>query len=251
MLLFFVPGAKALNAQVISDHGLSHLAGKASHRETFRGPNGAGLIIGDNTIPADLLAFSPDSQTWSERWGLQSMVGHWHDHPPTPDSLARKDQLPGQAIKLLDGHFWLVPLLRQWRDIDEQITVENKLPRVMQQSTTSGRFVLGPVVPQYRRIWETSLDLAQQILTQVSSGDSAALEDDQVNQFVIDLLAINYRIDASIVSHLQLLTPELCGSIVSTALDLDSLRRSLKNLYSRRTSGGTNSESGATPPTAG
>lgn len=248
MLLYFVPEAKALTPQVIAAHGLQHLAGRASHRETFRGPRGSGLLVAENTVAAELLSYSATEQTWTERFGLDSLVGHWHAHPVTPLSVMREQTIDGPFVQLLDGQAWQIPLLRQWRPGDDVLVVDCKLPRVMEQSPSNGRFVLGSVIPRYRQLWEQSLEIAQQVLAQVSTSARAELDDDQVNQFVIDLLAVNYRVDASIVSHLQLLTPTHCGEIVCAALDLDTLRRSLKNLYSRRTSGGTNTGSGELPP---
>lgn len=249
MLLYFIPEAKALTPQVIADHCLAHLAGHTSQRETFRGPRGAGLLVSANTTPADLLAYDENKQTWSERFGLESLVGTWHDHPVRPESLLRDNPVAGQSIELIDGNKWIIPLLRQWRAGDDGMIVKCKLPCVMQQSPIDGRFVLGKVIPTYRQIWEQSLAIAEQILRQLSTDAKAEMEDADVDQFVIDLLAVNYRVDASIVSHLQLLTPELCGQIICAALDLDTLRHSLKNLYSRRLSGGMNTESGATLPT--
>lgn len=251
MLLYFLPEVKALTPEVLERHGLTHLDSRTS-RETYRGPGGqSGLLVGESTTPAELLSYHETQQTWSPRFGLDSLVGHWHQHPVTPAILARTNQIAGPSVTLLDGHAWQIPQLRQWRAGDDSLVVNSKLPCVMQQSPSNGRFILGAVVPQYRQLWESSLEIAQHLLSQLSAGTVAELDDDRVNHFVIDLLAVNYRIDASIVSHLQLLTPGHCGEIVCAALDLDTLRNSLKNLYSRRTSGGTNTGSGEPRQTAG
>lgn len=250
MLLYFLPGVQAVSKAALADHGLLELLGRTAERQTFAGPRGGGMLLADADIPAELLSYSADAQVWSERYGLDSLVGTWHDHPVSPSSLTRPQQIDGLELELLDGNRWLIPQLRQWRtgDADHQIITDCCLPRVMQQSAATGRFILGEVVPRYRQLWDRSLDIAQQIFGQLTSGESAQLDDDHVNQFVIDLLAINYHVDASTVSHLQLLTPDHCGQIVAAALDLATLRHSLKNLSRRRSSGGTNTESGATPP---
>lgn len=246
-LLYFIPGAKALSPPVIAAHGLAHLSTGVGHVETYRGPRGAGLLVSDNRTPAELLRYDPDQQDWSERFGLDSLVGTWHDHKVTPQHLQRETLIQGQSIELLDGQQWTVPILRQWRDGDDQLVFKCLLPSVMQQSPSNGRFILGAVIPQYRQLWESSLVIAQQILIQLSTSAPVELEDESINQFAIDLLAANYRLDASVVSHLQLLTLEHCSEIVCAALDLATLRHSLKNLYRRRTSGGTNTESGNQP----
>ncbi|QDV22933.1 hypothetical protein [Aureliella helgolandensis] len=250
MLLFFIPEAKAVSDQLLRDHGLDRiiLAGR-HHRETFRGPSGGqGLLIADARTPAGALEYLADKQTWSPRFGFSSLVGTFNDKPPTPRELLREKTLPGESIRMVDGHDWIVPLLRNWRP-GETLDFSATLPRVMRQSPETGSFVLGDVVPQYSAIWETSLDIANTLLAQLAKDGAAELNDAITMQFVCDLLAINYTVDASIVSHLQILTPELSGRIITSALDWDTLRAHLKKLLSRSTSGGTNSDSGATPPT--
>lgn len=248
-MLYFIPDAKAMSAGLLAEHGLDRLLIPSSHRETLRGPGGqAGLIVGDNTLPPDRLRYDEQKQTWSPRFGLTSLVGTHSDHPITPEKLARPQQLPGEEITLLDGRRWRVPLLRKWED-DEQLCFRTELPRVVQQSPETGRFILGEVVPQYRSLWQRSLAIGQYMMEQLQHSKSAELDDDEIHQFACDLLAVNYRVDASVLSHLRLLTPELLGAILRSALDWDTLRAHLKNRLSRLTSGGTNTESGETLPT--
>lgn len=247
MLLFFIPEAKTASNALLEQHGLKFLDGRTT-RHTLKGPSGPGLLVADKSIAAGKLSYC-ESQRWSPRYGVDSLVGTDPATPVTPQSLQRDNILTGESITLLDGQAWTIPLLREWR-LGDTLEVEGKLPRVMQQCPVTGRFVLGAVIPKYQSIWETSLAMANQILAQLQKTAEATLDDNQIHQFAIDLLAINYRLDASVVSHLQILTPELCGQIICAALDIETLRAHLKNLLSRRTSGGTNSKSGKQPPTA-
>lgn len=249
-MLYFVPNAKSLSANLRTEHGLDRLLAKAQSRETYQGPAGAGLLIAESSANADYVHFDAAKQTWSPRFGFTSLVGTWNDKPITPDSLKREQLIDGESIELLDGHPWQVPRLRQWRDEDALIQFDNKLPRVMQQSLESGRFILGAVIPRYRQLWDASLQIAESMFAQLAQRDCAELEDTMVEQFACELLAANYRVDASVISHLQLFTPEITGAVIRAGLDWDTLRAHLKNRLRRRASGGMSSESGATPPIA-
>lgn len=250
MLLFFVPGAKAMSAQLLQEHGLDFLDGKTVTRETFRGPRGAGLLIAHNSVAAEQLAYHADKQTWSTRFGKTSLVGTYNEGwPVTPESLARENQLPGPSVTLLDGNEWQIPRLREWR-LDDTIVAEHKLPRVISQSQTSGQFILGQVIPKYRDLWEQSLAIFQSLYHQITNTPGPALEDSNVMHFACSLLKVNYRLDVSIISHLQLVGEKELAAIIREALDIERLRNHLKNLLSRRTSGGTNSDTGETPPIA-
>lgn len=249
-MLFFVPNAKSMTAEIRKEHGLDRLLSSTQHRETTNGPDGSGILIADGTQHPDYMHYSPNLQTWSPRFGRTSMVGTWNEKPVTPAMLKREIQVEGDDLELLDGHRWKIPRLRKWLDEDEQCQFSPELPRVMQRSATTGRFVLGSVIPKYRDLWEQSLKIAQTMFSQLAQTESASLEDSEVEFFVCEVLAANYRVDADVISHLQLLTPEISGAIVRSALDWDTLRAHLKNRLRRRISGGTSSASGDPLPTA-
>lgn len=247
MLLYFVPKAKAVTPELLREHGFDRLLSQTrAHNECSSGPDGAGIIITDGD--KNRIVYDKTRQTWSRRFGKTSWVGHWNDTPATPEQLARKEQITGSSVTLVDGNVWMIPLLRQWRD-GEQLQYVNALPRITQQSPDTGQFLLTDVVPQYRELWERSLPMAESIFEQLTSGTEASIDDDQVYQYACDLLATNYRVDVSVISHLQLLTTTSIGEIIRHALDIETLRASLKNRLSRHLSGGTNSSTGDAPKT--
>jgi hypothetical protein len=252
-MLYFIPAAKSLTKELRAEHGLDSLIDQPQHRETYSGPGGqAGIIVSDRSnVSAERLAYSPDSQTWSPRFGFPSLVGSWTDQAVTPSQLARQNQIAGESLKLLDGHSWIVPKLRAWhmQDTVETLRYSDQLPRRMVQSPITGQFVLGDVIPHYQSIWQQSLEIATSMFAQLSGAESVELDDDEVIAFCIGLLAVNYRVDSSVISHLGLFTPELTGAIIRAGLDWETLRAHLKNVLSRRISGGTNTEFGATPAT--
>ena len=248
--LFFVPGAQAVTAELLKEHGLDHLLGSVEHRHTFSGPPGgvAGLLIANNDCPVERLCFDDAKQTWSKRFGLTSLVGTWNDAPTSPAELVREKLLAGSDVKLLDGEHWHVPVLRRYRE-EAVLQFKCELPRVMQQCTETGKWILGNVVPKYKELWDESIAIASTLFQQLQGSTTAELEWKQVFDFAVKLLAVNYRVDASVLSHLQNLHPDIAGDIVQAALDWPSMRAHLKNELSRLTPGGSTSESGATRPT--
>lgn len=233
-MLYFVPNAKAITPEIRKEHGLDRLLDKFQFRETFNGPDGSGLLIADASFAPDYMHYEGQKQSWTKRFGLSSWIGTWIDRPVDPSALARQQLLDGPRLVLLDGHEWQVPTLRRWTEADAAVTFNTELPRVMQRSQTTGRFVLGSVIPKYRELWESSLKIADSMFAQLAQSESAELDDVEVEQFVCQVLAANYRVDADVISHLQVLTPDLCGAIVRAALDWDTLRAHLKNRLSRR-----------------
>lgn len=245
-LLFFIPGAQAVTAELLQQHGLTELLPTSRQsRSTMDGVDGVpGLLLASDKTSLDRLVVDKSKQSWSPRFGCSSMVGHWNDDPPTLDDFRRDQQHDGIAVKLLDGAEWLVPVLREWR---EDLSWAPTLPRVMQQCAKTGQFLLGAVVPQHRELWETSLQIAHELLEQLRTADAGHIDYARLFNFAIDVLRVNYRVDASIVSHLCLLTPELGATIVRAALDWESFRNHLKNAPSRLPPAvGTDTKSGAT-----
>jgi hypothetical protein len=249
--LYFLPGINAMSSEHLVAHSLDRVLGQSyQSQQTFRGPGGqSGIMICDASVPPDRMLWVPDEQVWTPRFGFTSLVGTWKDAPPTAAELQREQVLPGCSLKLLDDSDWEIPILRAWRDGDNLLEYDIRLPRVMQQCAETGRWLVTAVVPQYRQLWDTSMKIAEALFDQLRGNDSAELEWQDVFDFAVALLQVNYRIDSSLLSHMQVLQPTLAAEIARRALDWDTLRAHLKNALSRRLSGGTNSESGPMPPT--
>lgn len=246
MLIYFAPHAQTLNDKVIADNGLTSLLKLGRrNRPTTRGPGDQpGLFILDAEHNADLVRYEPDNQTWSKRFGSASYVGTWnHLPPPDPASLLREDALPGVSVQLLDGQSWTIPLIREYCEGDK-LQSRTSLPRVLQQDQGSGRLVEGAVVPKYSQLWDRSLAVTQMIFDQITKGPGAEIDDAIAEQLVLDLLSTNYRIDASVVTHLQLLTQKYFADIIRAALDVATLEAAIKNLPCRSISDGNSTTAG-------
>lgn len=246
MLIYFVPHAQTLNDQVIASHGLAPLLKPGRrNRSTTRGPgNQPGLFILDDHYNADLVRYEPENQRWTKRYGFDSFVGTWNQLPPTnPTDLQRADALPGVPVTLLDGQVWTIPLVREYHT-DDALKARTPLPRILQQDPDNGRLVEGAVVPQYSTLWERSLAVTQMIFDQITKGTSAEIDDALAEQLVLDLLSTNYQVDASVVTHLQLLTQKYFADIIRAALDVATLEAAIKKLPRRSESNGITTTAG-------
>ncbi len=159
--IYFIPAANAMSQELLQQHGLDRLIGPSTTSvQTFSGPGGVtGMLVADASVPTEMVAYVADKQTWSPRFGYTSLVGTYNDHPPTEAELARDQQVGGTSVKLLDNTHWNVPILRAWREGDT-LEYDARLPRVMQQCRNTGTWLVTHVVPQYRELWELSLEIA-------------------------------------------------------------------------------------------
>ncbi len=240
-----------MSHDLLVQHGLDRLVGESyQSQQTFSGPGGvAGIIVASNDVPSDRVRFVDGEQTWSKRYGYRSLVGTWNDALPTVDELRRSTVITGSDVQLLDGGCWHVPVLRAWRDGDELLGYDIRLPRILEQCAETGAWLVTRVVPQYAQLWDASVNIAEKLFAQLRGQETASLELKDLFDFAVAVLQVNYRVDASILSHLKVLEPETAVQIVRHALDWPTMENNLKNAVSRLRSGGTNSASGVTPPT--
>jgi hypothetical protein len=243
-MLYFLPGAKALHPGLLAQHGLDSLLASPQSRETSQGPDGAGLLVCDQQYKSSYLRHDSHQQSWSRRYGYDSQVGTWHDQPPDPSALAKPDQIDGGHVRLLDGNQWLIPTLRRWQCDETNIEYRCMLPRVMRQSPDTGDYILDQVIPHYRELWDTACTIADELFAQLQESTTAHVPYDEFIAFAHRLLAVNYRVDPSVISHLGLLSQDIAETIIGIALDWDTLRDHLKKELGRRASGGTTSAAG-------
>lgn len=253
-MIYFIPNAKVVCRELLEIHGLQTLVTSAQSRETMRGPNdGPGLLVASGNLPADQMSFAPDRQTWKKRFGSDAWIGIDLDAPKQLHrDLLRDKQVRGQSIILSDGNAWLVPVLRSFdaNQLDGPFAYRVNLERVLEQDPETGRMVPGDVIPQYEDVWEQALEIGDCLLKQVTQGANAAtLDDELLEDFVANVLHINYRLHKPELSLLKLLTTETLVRVMQIAIDWDTLETNLKNRVSRLVSGGTNTESGETLPT--
>jgi hypothetical protein len=143
------------------------------------------------------LGWWPDSQTWKKVPGCGVWCGMSTADRPTPDALARSEQVTGVELTLDDGNRWLAPKARRWIEIDDRLLWDHNLPRRMTLSD-DGLWTPGAVKPRYERLWT----LATAYEAAASEAVSAASDEDGSVRFAFDgidtlaigALQVNYRV---------------------------------------------------------
>lgn len=248
-MIFFLPGVKALGPGMLAACGLEGtIIQRCQVRETLAGPEGGGMLISDERdCSIESFTFSSD-QIWIKRFDTNSWICASGIHKPTPEQLAREVQIPGVDVELIDGRKWRIPVLRQWKSDNDQLQFDPRLPRLISRSPQG--WMVGDVIPKYRSIWNLSLKVGQILFDQITgSANKAELDDTQLVDYAVEVLALNYRVDVHVVSAAELLSSEIAGLILRSSLDWDAMRAFLKNRLSRSDLSGTSTRSGETQPT--
>lgn len=253
-MLYFIPNGKALSTALLKQHGLDGLIASGQGRETMRGPtDGPGILIASGNVPMPHLTYDPAGQVWQRRFGSDAWVGYVKSDPPSSQTLQRDKTIRGESIILADGNAYCVPLLRSFdpNQLEGAFTYQINLDRVLEQDPETGRMVPGDVIPEYSEVWNQALQIGDCVLTQVTRGASGAatLEDGVLEDFVANVLAMNYRVHKPELSILKLLTVELSVQVMQMAIDWKTLQANLKNRLSRLRLSGSDTKSGATQPT--
>ncbi|EMI20535.1 hypothetical protein RMSM_02567 [Rhodopirellula maiorica SM1] len=251
--IYFLPGVKDVNAAILDQFRLGGLIDRPTKRETFRGPDDLQGMLCCQSGSVKTLRFDPN-QKWSKRFGTDAYVGIDPESPVTPESLQRPTQIAGQRLTLFDGQSYVIPQLRCFdvNQIDGPLLYSCNLDRMLTQDTETGRMVPGEVVPQYRDVWNDAIKIGDRILDQLTRGQSSAsLAEVDLHDFAIKVLGLNYRLEKPEVTAANLLTLELSSKILNIAIDTETMRANLGNRLRRRASGGSRTESGVTPQTAG
>ena len=225
---YFLPGRRSVTLDELLQLGLGHVfepETAAPPKTPFtpcgvtNGPGGQhGLIVS----PSDqYCGYYQQRQVWKREVGGDYWVGMWKDQPPTPDTLARANLIPGQWVRLGDGHAWLFPTARHWGEEDDRVVWECGLPSRLTRDD-SGRWVSGDVKPRYQELWR----LATELLEAIWAGTATQFA--ERDNLVIECLRCNYRVSAIEIDLLGVHDQQLRERAVEVLLDIDTLDTLLK-----------------------
>lgn len=211
--LYFIPDydGAMIEPGKLGDHGLGHLAGEVSSRRCVGPTEGSGLLV---CLKGDLLpAYDPESQDWQQvdgRW-----LGCRRGELPGPEDLVRADGIGGEPVPLEDGSLWLVPIARA--------TVNDvTLPKTMGVDA-DGEFTLAPI-SRYQAIADDAERVWQHYARQQGEDiGGEPLTQQDAFRIVVNALAQNYRVTASEVTVLQLITTHNLAAILDQLVDVPAL----------------------------
>jgi len=222
-MLYFVAGAKMLNAAQLAELDLGHALGeKIAQRETMKGPSGvAGVVATAEGPPADQIGYWPDRQRWTKMPGRDGRVwcGWFTDDPPGPADLARPEQIGGYPAELAGpdatAEKWLIPLGRI-------------CPTGSAFPTTIRLGPAGEIVHEPMERYSRLCALGDRLWDQVRAGNGMLDEGETIEEMTADeefqaacnILAVNYRVSPGEVSALGLLTTANINSVLKWFVDL-------------------------------
>ena len=223
--LYFVAGrSKPLERSELATLGLAHVVddGLPYNAELGRGPSDTrGMLVVNQPALGDWQpVYRPEEQAWRRRPGSSSedevWVGYYTAAPPTPATLSRLEQLPGELVRLADGRQWLVPRVRVvWGPERAESAVD--LPAYVDLDD-AGRPIRGAVLARYRRlaaICDGYWDAWYQAVTAALAAQAAsyAISYPTLAEDAAAVLGENYRVTLFESALLELFTTSRSGGL--------------------------------------
>lgn len=190
--VIFFPGSHPSSPELLKKHGMADLVAGYSAMNAASGPNKVpGLLY--HWVPRP--HYDADSTEWIDCGAY--FVGVHTEQKPTPSELQRARLFDGYAVRLCDGHEWIVP-------------AAVRLPRDMRLE--GGKWTRR-VKREFDDFWTKSERYFKQFVESVSNEEGVFSVDEDITQeqydsevmgYLIKALRLNYRITPELVSHLGL-----------------------------------------------
>jgi len=218
--LYFIPQG----ASPADRGGLSYALGKSlESRKCLAGPDkNAGTMLADPArVPADLVGYYPERQTWRQIPGSTCWVGFTNDKPPTPTDLARAEQLRGHMVTLSDGNEWLIPVARALRETEggEIINGGCVLP-TMVDVNASGEWVVGVVHPKHAKLWDAACAWLPALTGAVEDAGQFTFDMADALDAALVALGTNYAVGKIEAAMLGLFDDQRVFGVLGAVIDL-------------------------------
>lgn len=232
--LYFLPNVHGANPEHLDRAGLASFNrdGNVEFADTQCGPNDQpGLLIrfthGDNRDTSWELTDQLDWHAAAADPRRELPAGRYHvginpESPPDPEDLAYRSTFPGNLVVLHDMQQWLVP-------------IASELPHTYGVDVEGG--LVRTIVEQYREFYERAAEIEATVFAEFRQVDfaeaagaeipaettiaAASIEDGW--RFVIEALALNYRLDADLVTHLRLLDERAALAVMCTVIEFPQI----------------------------
>lgn len=225
--LYFIPSdAKTLSPAEIHRAGLGYAIDRKAFQHVITGPHGEpGFIVADeSSVDRSAIKYRPTEQTWravTRPEGLDVCLGWYHDEPPTPTDMVRRQPLPGVSVLLADGHAYQVPIARRFAEFEGRLLGVCGLPQSLARDSAGVWVPSGPIA-RYARLWDLLqgyLAAREEALAKADADGVIYFDFPPINELAIGILGINYRIGPDELEALGLWTQEARTQILRIALD--------------------------------
>lgn len=216
-LMYFFPGKHGVTDALLRECGLTQIVEgtESETREVIGGPGGqAGVSVVFRRADSESVrvAYDGETQHWEECAGGAYWVGYWRDAVPGPQDLARKVQIDGHMVELLDGNQWRIPLVRQW-DGRTGLPCRIKLDPSGQEIQS----VNPKHEPLYARVMSE--------LERLTSGENYTLSNTDMMDIAAQSLCANYHMGKWEASALGLFDTQNLRLVFDALIDMDALRK--------------------------
>jgi len=217
-MLYYLPNQQLVSFGDAVQAGLAHaFDGPAiTCRGVQRGPDGgAGAVFGVEGVDA---RYMPERQDWKGAPGTKWGVGYWRSSKPGPADLARPEQIGGHAVRLADGHEWLIPVARY---LDGGTAFPERL-----QLGPDGQWAQTGTIPQYADICRQAETAWAALSTRLEDDETGTVEftlHDEA-QLAAQALGVNYRVGPVECSLLGLFDTTAVSAVVLALVDWPSVK---------------------------
>lgn len=198
------------------------------HQVTGNGPgNSSGTLLcgGAYHVQSHRIGYYPDRQTWTKVPGVKRWIGYYTDEPPTPDDLARSEQLRSHLV-VLSGQQWKVPIARAFERTDDGGRFVISLPRVFDLSD-DGEWVSGQIVDEFQPLWQAASRWWDFMAAGIPDNPTVATHiEAELTDFVDDCvtaLAVNYRLSKVECHVLKLFRDDTFTDVLAAIVDMPSM----------------------------
>ncbi len=238
--LYYLPGpVEGVTIKDVRKAGLGYAFD--SQNCTAAGVHANGLDEGrQGTIIADpnrveSIGLYPDKQTWRKIPGREVWAGFYTDDRPTPADLARKEQLNGHLVTLLDGNKWLCSVARGAAEEDGSLVWFHALPQRL-VLTDMGEVEHGDVIPRYAGIFELATRWFDLRMDALRESDGQTIETKLTGltglaEAASEAMGINYVV--GLPECIDLLTEPLAVEILDALIDMPTRYELLKKITDR------------------
>lgn len=247
--LYFIPtDANQVTREDIVQRGLGYAIDHTSGRGCTGPEHQRGFIFGKDSKTA--VRMDQESQTWVPAPKLDAeSPPYWvgFDSRPTPDELAREEQIAGDMITLMDGSQWKVPKLLVWQEgVSTAAVWSTSLPCCI-DIDDNGNAADGAIIPKYSDLF----DIGMKVFARMAGGGVGDLTTSQVITFAANCLGCNYRVSLLELSAkvMACLSTEDALKVIEIAIDWKGYEGARGNWAGRQGRPTTDTDSGSEPQT--
>ena len=215
--IYAIENVKMVGSLQLEEAGLTSIFSEVeiSQRYSTAGPGGGECVLlmraGEDT---KLLYFKPKEQHWDRSLNEKYWLGFYEKNRPTPEILARENQINGHEVEL-NGQKWRLPLARMFPEgtmLPETLLL-GRDGKIIKESI--------PRYAEFSRKAETLWEDLQKILGWMEG--KRKLTEEEKWSLIVEALSFNYHVGPDEINALKLISTANLINIYGAIVDLPSI----------------------------